>query len=218
MALGWKGQYLRYKDYFLNITDVYKKRTDIRMFLEVVLSIGAVTIFLLFALKPTAITIVGLLKEINEKELTISGLDKKIGDLATARKLFSQETPRIQKVETAVPTNPDIDVLVKQTQGLAAKNSVNLLSFSVGEITIFGPDQKKKTSLSSKALPQNAKEIPVTLSISGTYPSLILFINDMENFRRSIKIDTLTVSSSESAEGKTIVVIVSGRFPYLGQN
>ena len=62
MATGWRGQYIRYRGFFLNIVDLYKKRADLRAFLEVILSISTVTIFLLFALKPTMLTIVSFVK------------------------------------------------------------------------------------------------------------------------------------------------------------
>lgn len=218
MALGWKGQYTRYKGYFLNITEVYKRRADFRMFLEVILSLSTVIIFLLFALKPTVITIIGLVKEINEKKTTVATLNQKIQDLSAARVLYNQQVQSVPTIEAAVPMNPDVQVLVGQVQGIAAKDSSNLLSFSIGEITIIGPSQKKKSSSKDNPLPGEAREIPVSISISGDYPNLVNFITDLENFRRSIKIDNLTISSSESDKGKTIVLIINGRFPYLGTN
>ena len=71
MALGWRGQYYRYKDYFLNIVALYKQRRDLRAFLEVILSLSTVIIFVVFALKPTALTIISLYNEIKVKKDTL---------------------------------------------------------------------------------------------------------------------------------------------------
>ena len=39
MALGLRKDYLRYKSYFLNIVSLYKRKEDLRMFLEIMLSL-----------------------------------------------------------------------------------------------------------------------------------------------------------------------------------
>lgn len=218
MALGWRGQYYRYKEVFLNVASVYKKRADVRMFLEIILSLATISIFLIFALKPTVLTIIGLVREINEKQSTIAGLDLKLRNLTAARNIYNQEAESIPIIESAVPETPDIQVLVRQIQGISAKDSVNLLGFSVGEITFIGKDAKKKTSAEIKPLPEGSKEIPVSISISGDYQNLNAFIKDLENFRRPIKIDSLSINTSETANGKSIVAVITGRFPYLGQN
>jgi hypothetical protein len=61
MALGWRQGYSRYRAYFLNIYNLYKQRPDLRMFLEILLSLGAIAIFAAFAVRPTALTIVQLM-------------------------------------------------------------------------------------------------------------------------------------------------------------
>jgi Tfp pilus assembly protein PilO len=217
MALGWRGQYYRYKELFLNIAAVYKRRADVRMFLEIILSLSTVTIFLIFALKPTVITIISLVKEIDEKQNSIATLDKKIQDLNTARNIYSQEASSVSLIESAIPINPDIQVIVGQIQGMASKNSVSLRGFSTGEIVIIGTSQKKKSASDNKPLPGDSKEIPVSITISGDYQNINSFLNDLENFRRQLKIDTLGINSSETAQGKSIVAIITGRFPYLGE-
>ena len=45
MKQGWRGQYYRYRGYFLDILNLYKKRSDLRAFVEVILSLSTITIF-----------------------------------------------------------------------------------------------------------------------------------------------------------------------------
>ena len=91
MALGWRGSYSRYKEFFLNITALYKKKAELRAFLEIILSLSTIIIFLLFALKPTVITIVSLLQQIREKQDTLSGLTQKVSDLQKANNRLTHE-------------------------------------------------------------------------------------------------------------------------------
>lgn len=215
MALGWRSQYNRYKDFFLNVSTMYKQRADLRAFLEIILSLSTVVIFLIFALKPTALTIISLLKEIEGKKQTITSLDKKIRDLNTANDVFSQHQNSITAIETAVANQPQPDAILQQIERLAARNSVNVLGATVGQVTLVGTTTVKKTSSDLKPLPGSANSMPISMNISGPYANLLQFLKDFENLRIVTKIDSLTVNSSKTDSGQVIVAIVSGRVPFL---
>lgn len=217
MALGWRGQYYRYREFFLNILELYKKKQDLRMFLEIILSLTTVTIFLLFALKPTVVTITNLLKEIAEKETTVAKLDEKIRNLSVARNVYEEEVGDVPLIESSVPDLPNPDLFVGQVQELANKNSVGVLGISVGETILLGKNTAKKSanSIDLKPLPSPANEMTVSISINGTFPNLLSFIKDLESSRRPIKIDVLGVNSAATDTGLTITMVVSGRVPFL---
>jgi len=215
MALGWRGSYARYKEFFLNIAALYKKKAELRAFLEIILSLSTITIFLLFALKPTVITIISLLQQIKEKQATLTVLTQKVSDLEKVNSLLQQNQASIQNINIAVPTLAKPNILAGQVLGLAAKNSVEVLGFSVNQITLVGKIESKNVS-DFKPLPGNAKEMPFSLSVRGPYVNLNAFINDFENLRIATKIDTLGVSSSIMEGGSTIVSVISGRAPFLG--
>ncbi len=197
---------------------LYKKRADLRMFLEVILSLSTVTVFLVFALKPTAITIIDLIQKIDQKKKTVESLDTKLTNLATAQGFFEQGGPISTVIESSVPSQPEPDSFSGQIQGIAAKNSVRLLGLSVGEITLQGKvTQKKKTNSDFKPLPSDAKEMPVSISATGTFSSLNSFIKDLEQIRRPIQVDVLGINSTQTDAGQIISVIISGRVPYLGK-
>ncbi|OGM16155.1 hypothetical protein A2V56_00920 [Candidatus Woesebacteria bacterium RBG_19FT_COMBO_42_9] len=215
MALGWRGSYARYKEFFLNIAALYKKKAELRAFLEIILSLSTITIFLLFALKPTVITIVSLLQQIKEKQATLAGLTQKVSDLQEASGLLQQNQASIQNINIAVPTLAKPNILAGQVLGLAAKNSVEILGFSVNQITLVGTSESKSVS-DFKPLPGNAKEMPFSLSVRGPYPNLNAFIKDFENLKVVTKIDTLGISSSVTESGSSVVTVISGRAPFLG--
>jgi len=217
MAVGWKGSYYRYKEFFLNISALYKEKADLRAFLEIVMSITAVIVFLLFALKPTALTIVGLVKQIDEEKQTLSILDQKIKDLATAQTLLNQNQNFIQSIDTAVPSSPNPDMLSKQVQGLASKNSIDVLGIAINQVTLVGNIPTTKNLPDIKPMPEGAHEMSFSVSVRGSYTNLTNFIKDFENMRIATKIDNIGINSSVTDTGRVIVAVISGRIPFLGK-
>lgn len=217
MALGWRGQYLRYQEFFLNIMALYRRRADLRAFLEVVLSLSTIIIFLVFALKPTALTIISLYNEIKEKQNTVAVLDKKIADLRTASNVFNQNRELLPQIDTAVMNVPQTDTVAKQIQGIATKDSASVLGISMGEITLIGtPSKKSAASTGLEPLPGGVMEMPIAVSIRGDFANLIAFLKDFENLRTIAKLDVLGINASTTDTGRVIVALISGRLPYLG--
>jgi hypothetical protein len=216
MAQDWRGSYKRYQGFFLNLAEVYKKRADFRAFLEIMLSISTVTIFLLFALKPTAVTIIGLLKQLKEKEQILTVLTQKVSDLQAAGKVLAQAQTSIPNIDLAVPEVPKPDILAQQVEGLAIKDGVEILGISIGQFAVSGtPAENKKGSI--KPLPQDAKGASFSISARGSYQNLAAFTSDFKNLRIVSNIDTAVVGSSLTDRGLVIVLIISGRLPYLGK-
>ena len=215
MALGWKGSYSRYRGFFLNIAALYKKSAELRAFLEIILSLSTVIIFLLFALKPTVVTIIDLLQQIKGKEATLSGLTQKVENLQKASGLIQQNQAFIPNINLAVFSLPKPNIYAEQVLGLSAKDSVDILGFSVDQITLVGTPTAKGVS-ELKPLPGDAKEMSFSLSIRGAYSNLAAFIKDFESLRISTKIDSLGINSSVTDSGLAITAVVSGRVPYLG--
>lgn len=214
MALGWRGSYTRYKEFFLNISALYKKKAELRAFLEIILSLSTIIIFLLFALKPTVITIIDLLQQIKDKETTLAGLTKKVGDLQAANGLLQQNQASIPYIDTAVSSLPKPDIFAGQVLGLSAKNSVDILGLSIDQITLVGTSVNKSNP-DLKPLPGDAKEMPFSVSVRGPFPNLLAFVKDFENLRIAVKIDSMGINSSVTDKGLVIVAVISGRVPFL---
>src|SRR5690242_5505892 len=138
MATGWREQYFRYKNFFLNIYALYHQRKDLRAFLELILSLSTVVIFVLFALKPTALTIVSLYNQIQSKQSMLTGLTQKVRDLQTANQVFNKNQSVIPDIDAAIFGSPEADAVSKQIVGLASKNYVSLLGISIGQVAIVG--------------------------------------------------------------------------------
>jgi hypothetical protein len=216
MALGWRKEYLRYREYFLNIVVLYKQRPNVRMFLEIMLSLATISFFSAFALRPTLLTIAQLLNEIEAKEEVIAKLDTKIENIGIAEGVYTSEAPRIPFTVQSVPTNPSVEILTRQVEALAVANQVNLLGVSFGEVVLAGEEKQAPRSDSEiSPLPEGAAPVTFSISVTGSYQSLFNFLSSLENLRRPIRIDTTGMTASVTEEGKKIVLLVSGRVPYL---
>ncbi|MBU0572595.1 type 4a pilus biogenesis protein PilO [Patescibacteria group bacterium] len=218
MALGWRKDYLRYRSYFLNIVNIYKQRQDLKSFLELILTLVTISFFALFALKPTLLTIIELLKEIETKEETVDKMNTKIQNLQQAQTLYIQEGARIKLLETAIPDNPAPDLFVRQVEGLATSYPVNLLGITIGEITLLGDEKEKRSKDELQPLPEESKGITFSISIAGSYQGVVNFLSALEDMRRPVKIDALNIISPQLEETQNLVLVVTGRTPYLKEN
>ncbi len=143
-------------------------------------------------------------------------MDTKIQNLNLAQNIYSQELDNILLLDSAVPNAPSPEITARQFEGLANYNSVGILGMATGEVVIFGKEEKpkrKREELSS--LPGGAEELSFTLSVSGSFQSLNSFLSSMDNTRRPIKTDAASINSSLTDIGNILVLVVSGRLPYI---
>lgn len=215
MALGWRKDYLRYRSYFLNIANVYKQRQDLKAFLELILTLATISFFAVFALKPTLLTIIELLKEIEVKEETVEKMNTKIQNLQQAQTLYIQEETKINLLETAIPDKPVPDLFVRQIEGLSTNYPVNLLGITIGEVTILGEEKEIRSGDELQPLPEGSKGITFSISIAGSYQSLVNFLSALEDMRRPVTIDALNILSPQLEETQNLILVVIGRTPYL---
>lgn len=222
MASAWKKNYGRYKRFFLRNADNYRKRQDLKAYLEVFLSLATIIIFAVFALRPTLLAIAKLIKEIEVREETIKTMDSKIQNLAKAQDLYSRQKDNIQLLETSIPKNPLPDAFVRQIEGISLEQAVSVTSMSIGETTLLGEsDQKTADDKELAPLPKEVEGMPFSVSVTADYQSLINFLSSVESLRRPVKIDSVSLSSSLTDEGKILILFFNGRSPFLrddGQN
>ena len=215
MALNWKKDYVRYKELFLKLLIVYKKRNDIRMFLEILLSLITITVFSIFALKPTLLTISQLIKDNREKEETINKMEQKIKNIATAQNIYNQNIEKISLIEQAVPNTPTPENLLRQIEGIAYTNSVTVIGSSVNEVVLIGEEKKKNNKNEIKNLPENVSTITFSVNLTGPYLSLYSFLFNLENSRRPLIIDNININSSKKENESIIVMSITGQTPYI---
>jgi len=203
----WRKEYSRYRKYFSDIVSVYQQKEQLRTYLEILLSLTTIVVFVLLALRPTFLTISQLLREIREKEDLVAQMDEKIANVQIAQNLASQEAVTISLLTTAVPDGPLPETFIRQLEGIAKQRGVQVLGFAAGEAVLSGEGKKATKRESEEELPAGAEGTTISVSITGDYLALSNFLSDLENLRRPFLIDSLSINQGE----ETIVLVASGR-------
>lgn len=206
MDSGWKKDYFRYKSFFLNVVSLYNTKPSLRIYLELMLSLGAVVVFLMFAIKPTILTIIQLNKDIKAKEETSSQLQQKIGNLQAANNILLNQAENISYIYKSVPITSEPEILIRQVEKLATDSSLSIINFSMADITIKGDEPEGKP---------NKNELNFTFAATGSYQNLFSFLKNLERLQKPVKLDTLLINSSTTEEGKVIVLTVTAKVPFL---
>lgn len=212
MEGGWRQNYQRYKSYFLNVVSQYQKRADVRVYLEILLSLITISAFAIFAIKPTFTTIAELIKEIEGKENTLATMETKVENLEKAQALYDQEAQRIELLKIAVPDSPSPDVFARQIEGLSGSHQVTLTTEEVEEVVLSGATENKSSE--DNPLPEKAGGLSFSFNIEAEYQPLFNFLSDFELLRRPSFLNLVQIRTSETEEGRQIVLTIQGSAPY----
>jgi hypothetical protein len=226
MDAGWRRNYLRYKSFFLNMLTQYRERSDWKAYLEILLSLTTVSVFSIFALRPTILTIAELIQQIEEKKATVIKIDAKIQNLGKAQTLYDRQRPNILLLtDSVVPKNPQSDVLARQIEGLSAQNQIPVSSFSFGEAVILGestPKVTQETEDEEKTDPVLSNSSQMDFSLTSVldinnYPSVLNFLAGFEKMRMPPKIKTAEISVRKNPRNgdRELVLILDGEITYL---
>lgn len=215
MGTGWKTDYARYRGYFQNAITTAQKKQDVKMFLEILLTLSAIIIFVTLALRPTLITISELVKDIDSKQEVVDQMDVKLDNLRQAQTLLDQEARRIALLDTAVPTQPDPDKFAVQVEGASAYNQTQLMGLSIDELVLLGDERKRSRSQQEDTLPQGANSLIFSFNNQGEFAGLQNLISYLENMRRPIQIDTLNINKSVTELVEYLSITITGQAPYL---
>lgn len=214
MAQRWQQNYELYRKYLEATVNIYKSRKDIQMFSELLLSLGAIIIFGIFAIRPTLVTIAGLSKEINEKRRTIIQLDNKIESLVAAQTNYEQNKIAIDLLDFAIPTNSYPQVFLRQVEGVAQKDTVSLASVNINDIPIKGRTNQTVKNLKKseeKTYNISSASVPITISAAGNYNSILAFTSDLENLRRLILPERVELFTREETGSNIVYINLNGR-------
>lgn len=214
----WRENYTRYRSIFLHLIDSYRKKASVKTFLELLLTLSTITIFTIFALKPTASAIIDLTKEIKTKKEIIAKMDTKIKNLVEAQKTLSSERGKLQILNSAIPSKPYPAKAIGQFSGLSSKKGLVLKTAFIDETFLKGGQKKKKSSSKDEEkLPENIDSFSLSLGFEGEFQQLVEILKTIENMRRPIKLDSVSLIKKKNKDGISNVVDlnITGRIPFL---
>lgn len=186
----------RYGRFYRNVSK-YARQENVLVSAYFILSLFTISFFAAVFIRPTAITIAKIWREIQDKKQVNAQLDTKISALEEAQSLYISMEGDLTVIDNAIPKNSNYAKLAQELEYLASINEVDYLSQKFGAVTIYPKEVVGGGTVGSIGLHQ------LSLSFQGSFPRLLALISDLENFDRYLSIQSLnltplgTVSSSE---------------------
>lgn len=179
--------------YYQRLQPIIKKPKN-RATTTAVFSFLAVALFVLYAIRPTAQTIIYLKREIADKTVLNQKMEDKITALIEAQTKFEEIQGKVSVVDDALPKNPDAVPLARQLRNLADVSGASISAMQIASLPIIGGEATPGAKLAAT----NTKpiEFPINLTISGSYTSLKAFLNGLLSMRRITTIDMMSFKHS----------------------
>lgn len=183
--INYRNSIDRYRKYLL----VMQKRPLWRATLFVALSLVLLIILLLFALRPTLLTIASLVNDIDTKKEIHAKLEEKVSNLQKMVQSYQQIQDKLPILEAAIPSSPEFSKWGQYIQSSASASGFILESLRLEKIAMVGT-----SGLSS---------FDFTISGKGSYSQIHDFITNLEAARR---INWLTdVTLTKNQEGVLVI-------------
>lgn len=209
-----KENYQLYKRYVRNIALIYQRRKDLRAYIELLLSISVITIFSVFAIRPTIVTVIQLNREISEKEKILDALLSKLKNIDTAQTLYNQNKRTVALASSAVPDGPLPDVYSRQIEGLTKVSGVNLIGVTAARAPIT-PVKSEETG-EGQLFNIISQNIEFSVDVSGSYTNVLSFLSEFEKMRRPMTINSMTIRLiDEDSNSSDVILSLSGLVPFI---
>lgn len=175
---------------------------------ELLLSIGAILFFALFAIRPTLVTMSDLLKEIEDKKTLETKMVQKIASLSSAQTQYLALEPRLGVLDEAIPTNPELIKTLKIIEKIAGENEIAISNIGLKEIP-----KDNLGAVSLKKIKRN--DLQITASVKGDYPSIRLFVEELIKTRRVLIVESINFKIDENRGQKILEANISLLAPYF---
>lgn len=203
MALDYKSSLARYRRY----VQLVQEKPLLQASLFVIFSLVLMIVLLVLALRPTLVTIAGLVGEIRQQNDLSNQLNDKILKLQEASALLSQNRSRLNLLDEALPDRPrwlDVATVLGDT---ASDSGLAVVDIEVGPVQISGsePEEAKtkeqvKTSGGGPTLPDGVAGISFGVTVTGEYEQLKHYLATLENLRRVVLITEARIFRGDTGE------------------
>ncbi len=161
-----------------------------------VFSFLVISLFVLYAIRPTAQTIIFLRREIADKISLNELMENKITALIEAQATFETIQNRLSVIEEALPKNPDAIIVARQLNNLAHISGASVSAMQIPSVPLVSNEATPGAKIAAAAAKQ-IDEFPITVVISGPYTSLESFMDGLLRMRRIVRVDSLSFKQTQ---------------------
>lgn len=192
----------------------YYRLPAVQVSLTLVLSLFVSAMFIIFALRPTILSILTLQKTIIESEKTLVQLEAKVKNLQKASSQLETIKPFLAILNTSIPNSGAMySTLSSAVEGLATQTETILESSSLGStllysrfLTPFAPSKSQSVVI-----------LPFSVRVTGSYPAVSTFLTKLLSMERIVIVDTATITKEAGSKSAipTVSLNISGSAYYL---
>ncbi len=198
MPYNYKTELERYRRYYQSLQPILGK-PRVQNYTSVIFSFLVVSLFGLYAIRPTLQTILTLRREIRDKTEISQKMEDKIAALIEAQANYSQVEASLPFVDQALPDSPEAIPLIIQLRNLASIVGVTLVSVQLPAVPLLGGEATPAAKPKTIQTAGNQQAVDFSIGITGPYTAIQAFIGGIQEMRRIVTIQSISVSTGASA-------------------
>lgn len=180
---------------FNQLAKLYQRK-DVKLYINLVLTIISIAFFAFVAIRPTLVTIARLFKEINEEKMVLQTLKKKIDNLNKAQQEYSLLKPNLYLLGQALPQSSQSSLLVGQLGILAQENNLILNSLQARKFLLKGEIPPESGSYSQES--GEATQLSLSFRLTGEFKDIKNFLSALQSIRRIVNVEKMAFSQKGS--------------------
>ena len=177
-----------------NVKDRYKELQKNRYF-HLSLTLATASIFIVFAIKPTATQAIQSYNNLQELKQLEKTLAEKKDKLEQAKALINQNQDKIELLDKAIPKDTNESIFLANLNEAAYRNQVILDNIQ------FTYEDKNT---------EEYKPLKFSASFDATYPNFQQFIESLNRFLRLVEINEVNIQENQTLKGKRIKGTITG--------
>lgn len=172
-------------------------------YLTITLSFLSLSLFGLFAIRPTLLTAISLTKSVADLQKLNIDYENKIGNLIRAQGEFEKIRNDLPSIDAALPANASFAKLAQSIERYAKREDVAINQFQIDSVSI--------STLSASTTMSNFGFSLVGL---GEYESLNNFLSHLVNWKRIITLKSLDFNQEGGSSSAILRLTVKGTAYY----
>lgn len=193
--------YSRYFTYIKPVTRLPIART----YGSTIFTLLMITIFIIFAIRPTVETILVLQKKLADSNVVLEKVNKKAENLTLGKQNYENFSPNIKsRLTVAIPDNTQIKTIIQTLEKTAQNHQASVSALQFQPLTLEPKAEDKIGTLT---------EISFIFNVESEYKNIVSLLQDLKTSDRLVSIDHLSIS--KVSEGKGLIMSISGKAYYL---
>lgn len=184
----------------------FLKNKVVRTYSSVIFTLLTISIFAVYAIRPTVLTIISLQKSIVEQQALAEKLKIKVNSLSLGKSNYERIDPDTKnKLINLIPIAPNLPRVLYSLSQMAEQNQATLsgIQFQPIDLDPINPVPNKNAVLS---------ELDITFSFQGRYSQHVVILNELKKLDRLIEIQSVTMNRQEA---NSILMTITGKAKFL---